>query len=91
VANLTILTSWAAVCPRPPAFSLHGPDATLTSWSIVEPARYASVESGRVRPGGSDLQARQHVAMLPANPMNAQVKGATKRAAKGPYPWRPPE
>jgi hypothetical protein len=45
-----------------------------------------------VRHGGVDLQAWHVLGMFPATQTNAQVKGAArKRAAVGPYPWRPPE
>jgi hypothetical protein len=83
---------WAAACPRPTVLSPRGIATTLASLPSVEPVRYASLESGRVRPGGADVRVEQHVcAMFSATQTNAQVKGAMKRAALGPHPWRPPE
>jgi hypothetical protein len=87
------MTLWAADHPRPAVLSPCGAPQALTGVMIPEPAtRYESVEFGRVRSGGLDLRVEQHVlATFSAIQMNAQVKGASKRAALGPYPWRPPE
>jgi hypothetical protein len=91
VRNTLISFPWAAACARPAMVSLSGSTAQSAFLSSIE-SRYASVECGRVRPGGIDLQAWHVLGMFPATQTNAQVKGAAKkRAAVGPYPWRPPE
>jgi hypothetical protein len=91
VRNTLISQPWAAACARPAMVSLSGSTAQSASLSSLE-SRYASVECGRVRPGGIDLQAWHVLGMFPATQTNAQVKGAAdKRAGVGPYPWRPPE
>ncbi|GAA0362455.1 hypothetical protein GCM10010151_60600 [Actinoallomurus spadix] len=89
--NTLIPTTWAAACARPAMVSASGSTVVATSLSSLE-SRYASVEGGRVRPGGADLQTWHVLGMFPATQTNAQVKGAAeKRAGVGPYPWRPPE
>ncbi|GAA4639414.1 hypothetical protein GCM10023196_100940 [Actinoallomurus vinaceus] len=90
--NTLISSTWAAACARPTMVSPSGSTVVAASLPSLESVRYASVESGRVRPGGMDLQAWHVLGMFPATQTNAQVKGAArKRAAVGPYPWRPPE
>ena len=86
------MTLWAADHPRPAVLSPCGATPASTPALIIEPTRYESVDFGRVR-GGLDLRVEQHaVAMFSTvQTKNAQVKGASKRAALGPYPWRPPE
>jgi hypothetical protein len=86
-----ISSTWAAACARP-MVSLSGSTVRSAFLPSLESVRYASVKSGRVRPGGVDLQAWHVLGMFPATQTNAQVKGAAEeRAAVGPYPWRPPE
>jgi hypothetical protein len=88
VANQLTSVMWAAACPRPIVL----PSSGVAPASIREAVSYASVESGRVRPGGADLRVEKHVfTMLSAIQTNAQVKGAAKRTMLGPHPWRPPE
>ena len=87
----TISSIWAAACARPAMVSPSGRTMTKASLLSAELSGYASLESGRVRPGGADLRTWHVLGMFPAVQTNAQVKGATKRPEMGPHPWRPPE
>jgi hypothetical protein len=88
VTEYTTSTFWAAACPRP----IVSPSSGVAMAPIREAICHASVESGRMRPGGADLRVAKRVfTMLSAIQTNAQVKSAAKRAVLGPHPWRPPE
>ena len=97
VSNTTMLPVngvAAAACPQPAVPAWRSAVSTsVIALTNVEPGGYGSAEAGRVRRLGANPQAQRHVLVtFPTVLMDAQVKGAEKRAVLGPHhPWRPPE